>query len=297
MKKWIAALLSAAMFAGSVPVDMLTVKAEGAKTEDAAAAIEDTAYGILDHSVKGKKITPGSGFSIQSHKASGGYGDFYGAGYTILKENATTTYYLIGTKGIVKSFYTESGTAPKLELLFNCSLDTPYEIYKVKNPETGKYDIYNANTNTYHEYGLDDCYTAISSRTILAGEYGSNLIFAKKDGMLGLIDERGIMIYRTIYSSIDPYSNCLIGWVKDSSGSSCAILTEDGHTDGDRLYDTIDKGVYNDCVLAVKDQGKYALLFKDTLKLMTDFKYSSVSFMTYEDRYYMVCSYWEEETD
>lgn len=297
MKKWIAALLTAAMLAGSVPADMLAVKAEGAKSEGAAVTIEDTAYGILDNSVKGKKITPGSGFSIQSHKLSSGYGDFYGAGYTIVRENATGTYYLIGTKGIVKSFYTGNDTAPKLELLFNCSLDTPYEIYKVKNPETGKYDIYNANTNTYHEYGLDDCYTAVSSRTILAGEYGCNLIFAKRDGKLGLIDERGIMIYGTIYSSINPYSNCLIGWVKDSTGSSCAILTEDGSTDGERLYDTIDKGVYKDYVLAVKNQGKYALLFKDTLKLMTDFMYSSVSFMTYENRYYMVCSYWEEVTD
>ena len=280
IKRFLAIILTLALTAGIIPVG-----AVNAVENLSFVQIEDTAYGVLDTDVKAKKITLSDGYSFVTHNM-----DFddqwsnYGEGYAIVSDNST--YYLVGTEGVVKSFYTDDGTEPTLTRIFDYSLKTPYAVYRVKNPETGKYDVFNANTCEYFEYNADDIFAFKNMSYTGESDYAHTLIRVEIDGKYGVLNNKGQMIYQANYIDINTYGNCLMGKIESYS---YAILTADGSSDGSRsfyTYETLDK-----YVLAVQEKTEpynWAAVSKKNGSVATDFLYDKIQLAESNGFYYVV---------
>lgn len=299
MKRITSLLLTVIMIFSVVTCLPITTASAVEEGLTSVATVEPTSYGVLDLDVAATKVTIGEGYHLYSHDVdTGGYGE----GYAIVKEVNSPTFYLVGTKGVVKKFYTENEKEPKLTLLREYSIDTPFAIYKVYNPETEKYDIYNANTCKYFEYGAD--YYSFYSKY----DYTRKTICIEKDGKYGLLNSKGEMLYSPVYVNISENKNCFVGFNNESGNSHddgwYVILSNNGTTSGTKLYRDI-LGIDN-IVFAVHelhsetpndiDHTNWALLNSD-LTLMTDFIYNDVQIAEYNGTYYRVCSRVYEETD
>lgn len=305
LKRIVALVLILTIFMGIVPFNFVN-----AETQDYPIKVENTDYGIFDSDVVAKKITLGDGFSFISHKVDYlNSWDNLGDGYAIVREDSTSTYYLVGTEGIVKSFYTDDGALPRLSLVFNYSPDTPYAVYKVKNPETGKYDVFNANTCEYFEYNADEIlgFNRVYSDST---SYCRCLARIEIDGKYGILSNSGKVIYSPIYDGIDYYENCLIGTVRtkieDETGGvyhdyKCTILSNDGSVSGNKFYSEYKEE--DNIVFAVKkltedeDLNDWAIISPDNPSLLTDYKYRDVEIAKINDSYYRIGSQLFEATD
>ncbi len=282
-----------------------TLRVKAATIEEglsSVAVVDQTAYGVLDTDVKAYKVTLGEEYYLHSHKVN--YNpkwDNYGEGFVLVEDEAGTTFYLVGTKGVVKSFYSDDGTEPRFSLLNTYSIDFPYALYRVYNPETEKYDVYNANTCHYYDYALD----AVTSYSQYASSYDyvKNVFEIEKDGKYGIINYKGQMLYSPIYDDIYLYKNGFIGACRSENDlMQYAVLSKNGVTSGTQYYDQY--LAYDSTLFAVSDietdnssdYKDWALLNKD-LTLMTDFLYSSVSIAECDGIYYRVCSTYYEETN
>lgn len=259
------------------------------------ATVQRVGYGVYDTDVVATKVSIGEGYTSTA--------DAYGEGYVIVRNSDYSTYYLVGTKGVVKAFDSDEGR-PELTLINEYSADNPYALYRVYNPETQKYDLYNANTCQYYEYALDELYSyAFYSSSI---EYAKNTIRIKKDGKYGLVNNKGQMLYSPMYSNIYCYENGFIGYYKDDDNNSCcALLSNKGTTTGREKYD--DCLIKDKIIFAVSDvepgetwdteDYKDWALVDSNLKLMTGFDYHNVEILQSNGMYYRVCSVRYEEID
>ena len=306
MKRVLCFLLSLVMVVSifvNVPATVITASAieEGLSS---VATVEPTAYGVLDTEVKATKVTLGKGYYLNSNVVDyNTQWDNYGEGYILVEDEAGTTFYLVGTEGVVKSFYSDSGEKPRFTLINEYSIDNPHALYRVYNPKTEKYDFYNANTCQYYEYGADEVTPYSWS---YSSEYAKNTIKVKIDGKYGLINNKGQMIYSPVYEDIFDYENCFVGAFEDANGyRRYALLSNNGSTSGTKLYD--EYLIYDDILFAVSDievgeifetadYMDWALINND-LSLMTDFIYSDVEIAESNGTYYRVCSRAFEETD
>ncbi len=281
MKRIISLFLTAVIVFGIVTCLPFTTVSAVEEGLTSVATVEPTSYGVLDTDVAATKVTIGEGYTLHSHDVmTGGYGE----GYVIVKETNSPTYYLVGTKGVIKKFYTESENEPKLTLLREYSMDTPFAVYKVYNPETDKYDIYNANTCEYFEYGADNYFFYNKY------DYTKSTIKIEKDGKYGLLNNKGEVLYSAIYEKIYEEKNCFLAWYRNKNGYiDYAILSNNGTTSGTKYYhEFLEK---DDIIFAVNNETvfpKWALLNSD-LSLMTDYIYDDVQIAEYNGIYYRVC--------
>lgn len=302
LKRIVALVLILTIFMGIVPFNFVN-----AETQDYPIKVENTDYGIFDSDVVANQITLEDGYSFVSHQVDFSYiWDNFGDGYAIVCDNSTLTYYLVGTKGVVKSFYTDDGTKPSLSPVFNeYSADTPYAVYSVKNPETGKYDVFNANTCEYFEYSADRIYAYNNIIYDTDPDYCRCLARIEKNEKYGILNNSGKMIYNPIYNEIYDYKNCLIGRVSTITDGvrydKYAILSNDGGVSGNKFYsEYIEK---NDIVFAVKELteeehlNEWAVISPDNPILLTDYKYRYVKIVKFNDSYYRIGSQLFEAID
>jgi len=280
LKRFPAIILILALTVGIIPAGTVSA-AENLNF----VQIEDTPYGVLDTDVKAKKITLSEGYSFVTHDMN--FDDQwsnYGEGYAIVSDGST--YYLVGTEGVVKSFYTDEGTKPRLTRLFDYSMKTPHAVYKVENPETGKYDVFNANTSEYYEYNADEIYAFDNILYESDPDYARSLIRVKINGKYGVLNNKGKMIYQAIYTDIYEYGNCLMG---RESAYNYAILTADGSSDGEKYY--YEHTSLDGYVLAVKektDPYNWAAVSKKNGSVVTDFIYSKVQLAGVRGFHYVI---------
>ncbi|MGN1418886.1 MAG: leucine-rich repeat domain-containing protein, partial [Acutalibacteraceae bacterium] len=282
-------------------------------------SVENTTYGVLDPDVSAKKITLNDDFYFVSHQidyenlqGNRKSNDQYGEGYAIVAQYNKKGYYLVGIHGLVKYF--SSSEVPKLSLIDKYSQDFPYAIYEVYNPDTEKYDIYNASNGEYYEYGLDDiCYD--DTNVLRESEYCKKLTVIEKDGKYGIMDNKGVVLYAPEFSEISGYKNCILGTVikryTDEYGDSSydysyAILSNDGKSSPKQLYKAL--GAYDGVICAVSmDEKNYAAISVKNLSVLTDYKYdfgiynsnqdvSSLNRVKYQGHYYIVGHYKEAYT-
>lgn len=266
--------------------------------------IEETSYGVLDVDVKATKITlPEEYYTIVSHEKDYWF-DSSEEGYIIAKEKGVDAYCLVGSKGIAKRFLCDE--VPRVYALTKYSDAFPYALFTVYNPETEKYDVYNASSGEYMEHGLDESPVTFTS-TCYDGEqydYFKSLIRVKKDSKYGVMDNKGKIIYRPIYDGISHYKNCLVGTVRGVyDGYGYTLLSKDGKSSQEIIYDDIT--VYDDIVFAISDEsGLFAAISVDTLNTITDFKYQDyanydgrMDCLEYNGKYYLVGEYYEVYSD
>ena len=266
--------------------------------------VEDTNYGVLDTDIKAKKLTFGEDYLFTSHIIDYQYKTAeFGEGYAIMEHNELSGYYLVGIKGLVKSF--NSSEEPELTLLKEHSQYFPYDIYKVKNPDTGKYDIYNANSGEYYEYGLDVVYNCVDPYDLY--EYSRNVLMVQKDNKYGIINNKGKMIYTPAFNDIRAFKNCMVGYdekeVQTEYGTIAeyyyTILSNDGRLSQNKAYRYFYYGEDYQ-VLAVSNGEHVAGLSAKTLRIITDFKYKYVKvnyvkdYMTYNGHTYRLVHYIEK---
>lgn len=257
--------------------------------------IERTSYGVLDTDVVATKFNEGDNYDIV-YPTDDDWSYQYESHATpcvIIREaydGELYKYYLVSTKKIVKTYIAEE--APKIDLWFGKVDDyADYSIYRVYNPETKLYDVYNATTDTYYEYGLDSiCETDRYANY----EYWEDCYEVCKDGKYGLLNQKGEMIYEPYYYEIRYYANCALGYVETSDSynhTDYALLANDGSTDGKKAYDSFvsdtDDEIYASKII---DYGPYALVDRTTLKVYTDYIYKKVEIKEVNGVKYLLCS-------
>ncbi len=294
LKKGICFILSLLVLVGVVPVAQVASADASLNLYD----ITSTNYGVIDKDVVATRFAEGEGYDIVYPPNPADYEESefsFATPCVIIREandGSTYKYSLVSSHRVVKTYLATEN--PRIDII--SGMDTfgnfsSYCIYRVYNSQTGKYDVYNANTDTYYEYGLDSVSMIINSG-YLTYDYWSGSYIAEKDSKYGLLDKTGKMIYEPIYKSIRFYKNCAIGRIDGGEyDNNMAILSNDGRTDGKKFYVS---GIWqDDYLLGVRnyntaDELKYAAISPKTLKVITDYKYHEYRVATYKNVPYMV---------
>ena len=289
MKRIIACLLSLLLVVGVLPLAQ-PVLADGSLN---LYDITSTNYGVIDKDVVATRFAEGEGYDIVYPPNPADYEESEFAFATpcvIIREKYdanTYKYSLVSSHRVVKTYLATQ--EPEIDLIscMDHNGNYPdYSIYRVSNPQTGKYDVYNANTDTYYEYGLD--YIVSTYTDYCYYDYWSGYFWVQKDGKEGLLDKTGKMLYEPIYNDVRYYKNCAVGWATVNSSSQMAILSNNGKTSGTVFYYT---GVWqDDYLLGVRssDNYNYAAISPTTLKVLTEFKYKNCKTATYLNTPYLV---------
>lgn len=253
--------------------------------------IERTSYGVLDTDVVATKFIEGDNYDIvyPTDSALNKY-ESHATACVIIREaydGELYKYYLVSTKKIVKTYIADE--APEIDLWSDSY--AAYSIYRVYNPETKLYDVYNATTDTYYAYGLDSIINADGYR-YYSFEYWKDCYEICKDDKYGLLNPKGEMIYEPYYYDIEYYANAATGAVKNDNGyTDFAILANDGSTDGKKLYDSFVRDNNFEIYASKKgDYGPYALVDKTTLKVYTDYIYKKVELKEVNVVTYLLCT-------
>ncbi len=305
-KRTLATVMTVIMILTCVPFASLSQVDWGVFSAGALSpvTIEETSYGVLDVDVKATKITlPEEYYTIVSHEKDYWF-DSSEEGYIIAKEKGVDAYCLVGSKGIAKRFLCDE--VPRVYALTKYSDAFPYALFTVYNPETEKYDVYNASSGEYMDHGLDEQPSTFTSMSYenQRYDYFKSLIRVKKDSKYGVMDNKGKIIYRPIYDGIAHYKNCLVGTVRGVyDGYGYTLLSKDGKSSQNTVYDDIT--IYDDIVFAISDEsGLFAAISVDTLNTITDFKYEDhgnydgwMDCVEYNGKYYIVGNYYEVYSD
>ena len=296
LKKGICFILSLLVLVGVVPVAQVASADASLNLYD----ITSTNYGVIDKDVVATRFAEGEGYDIVYPPNPADYEESefsFATPCVIIREaydGSTHKYSLVSSHRVVKTYI--AAEEPEIELM--SGMDSygnfsSYCVYRVYNPETEKYDVYNANSDTYCEYGLDFV-SLIANAGYHIYSYWSECFIAKKGELLGLLDKTGRMIYEPIYEDINFYKNCATGFISgDEYDNDMAILSNDGRVDGKKFYVT---GIwFAEHLLAVRDRDtsgdlKYAAISPYTLKILTDFKYGSCVASQYNGVLYLVGS-------
>ena len=258
--------------------------------------IERTSYGVLDTDVVATKFNEGDNYDIvyPTDSSLNNY-ESYATPCVIIREaydGELYKYYLVSTKRIVKTYISDE--VPVIELWSDrADSCADYSIYRVYNPETKLYDVYNAITDTYYEYGLDSIFEVGGNFSNIF-EYWEDCYEVCKDGKYGLLNQKGEMIYEPYYYDIRYYANCALGYVETSDSynhTDYVLLANDGSTDGKKAYDSFvsdtDDEIYASKII---DYGPYALVDKNNLKVYTDYIYNDVKVKEINGVKYLLCS-------
>lgn len=250
LKRLLSAFLCVSMFCGSSGVVTAAQAAEVLPEGiDALPFVfEETDYGVDKEGVLAHALrVTDEDTSIEAVESGGGM--------VILRkalEGDTDTLYLVGQYGLVKSFEAADTDSdwkavddywgskdqwagiPAVSLIgVNKSYDgVCYDsLYTVKNPQNNTYDIYNPVTGIYYEYGLEASPDGI---------YGTAVYRVKKDGMYGIMDAKGKMVYEPQYDSIDTMDSLPVLYaVKDDK---FGFLDFKGILDGECRYTELSDG-------------------------------------------------------
>lgn len=137
-------------------------------------------------------------------------------------------------------------------------------LYKILNPDTGKYDVLNASTGAYYEYGLDDIYSL--------AYYGkpTRSLGIIKDGKYGLMNLHGEIIYETKYEEIRAVAGVTNAGVTHYISSSKehgqykqALFNDAGSLSGEYLYESVQSYEDDTVVICETDDG-YGVLDAET---------------------------------
>lgn len=186
-----------------------------------------TEYGIKNELVSAAKVKLNSNTSVIDI--------INNLGVMLLKDG--DRYYLVGRGGeVIKSWQTEeTGNAPGIEICYypdvwseGISLSRgerayPYNLVQVKDPDTGKYDIYNADTGEYHSCQADSLSSfSYDEGAFLTATYGDKV---------ALISPTGRRTYdKTLFEEIEfvtLYNDVLYFKAKGESGKY-VIISSDG---------------------------------------------------------------------
>lgn len=262
--------------------------------------VEETDYAVHAEGVKAKKIMLKEDTSAE-FRGIGYYSDdpYINDGCFFIddeKDDGSIVNYLVGKKGLVKSFTSKSdenkaSVTPVPDVEYADDARFPDELYAIYNPETGKMDLYNQTKDVYYDYAADAIEaTYYGSRYGIGGigtnDYEIGLIVYKKNNKLGLLDCEGKVLYEPIYDSINGYKNALVGY---REGGIYTILSRDGTTDGNAQFRDVLSA--NGIVWGAKvdTNGSYYcnLYDPDTLQKLIDVEYASDAwFYHYRNRYY-----------
>ncbi len=293
LKKGICFILSLLVLAGVIPAAQVAVADASLNLYD----ITSTNYGVIDKDVVATRFAEGEGYEIVYPENPDDYeeSDYaYATPCVIIREaydGSTYKYSLVSSHRVVKTYLATE--KPKIQLLSMMDDNGNYPaycIYRVYNPQTGKYDVYNANSDTYYEYGVDQVVSVCSFGCNY--EYWSDCYQVTKDSKYGMLDKTGKMIYEPIYKEVRFYKNCGIGWGTGGEyDNKMAILSSDGRTDGKKFYVS---GIWQDeYLIGVRDRNtadelKYAAISPKTLKVLTDYKYHKYFTASYNGTPYLI---------
>ena len=294
LKKGICFILSLLVLVGVVPVAQVALADASLNLYD----ITSTNYGVIDKDVVATRFAEGEGYDIVYPPNPADYEESefsFATPCVIIREaysGDTYKYSLVSSHRVVKTYLaTESPRIDIISGMDSFGNFSSYCIYRVYNSQTGKYDVYNANTDTYYEYGLDSV-SMIINAGYLTYDYWSGSYVVEKDSKYGLLDKTGKMIYEPIYEKIYFYKNCATGFIPgEEFDNDVAILSNDGRTDGKKFYVSVFS--IDNYLLGVRDRNtanelKYAAISPTTLKVLTDYKYHEYRVATYKNVPYMV---------
>ena len=293
LKKGICVILSLLVLVGVVPVAQVASADASLNLYD----ITSTNYGVIDKDVVATRFAEGDGYKIVYPENPDDYeaSDYaYATPCVIIREaydGSAYKYSLVSSHRVVKTYVATE--KPRIELLSMMDDNGNYPaycIYRVYNPQTGKYDVYNANSDTYYEYGVDQVISVCTPGCNY--EYWTDCYQVMKDSKYGMLDKTGKMIYEPIYKEVRFYKNCGIGWGTGGEyDNKMAILANDGRTDGKKFYVS---GIWHDNYLVgVRDRNtanemKYAAISPKTLKVLTDYKYHKYHTASYQGTPYLI---------
>lgn len=287
--RMIAFLMTFIIIIMEIPMHTLAANVEG-KGAEYPFTFEKTDYGVQSEDVTAYKM------EIMDQNAEVLESEFWGKGFTFVKKDigsGKAEFYLTGVKGCAAKFIGDSSYIPSVgEVVtpetqswldeYGLSADGhgentsfPYSIYSIKNPETGKYDLFNASTGEYYDYQLDE----------QAARLGES-IRIKKDGLYGLVDDKGELLYKAIYNDIDVYSSYDENqisyydsgvYIAVNDDSEMAVLTASGSTSGNTFYE--ETTGQSGGLIGVKAQGKWSVLSLETGEYIhdTEGKYDELS--------------------
>ena len=293
MGKLVSVLLSIIIMM-SVVISTPTVAA-AEESDTLPFVFEDTDYGVEDDSVTAKKI------SIKDKDAKfilpGEYSDFNRCCFLVEKQisNNERIYYLISKHGLVKSFKTDCSDDHPIEIRSTKNTSGadnsghfPYDLYTILNPETDKYDLYNATLNKYYSYEADSImaitdemnrvYPEAFSR---GADYALGFLTIEKDGKYGLLKNSGELFHKAEFSKITGYKNCLAG--KTESGY--ILMDYDGKNT--QSFNCVDLAVdYNVVFGAIYDEDILcrSIIDVDSLKEFPG-RYDEVHLYYYKNQY------------
>lgn len=225
-RKKTAALLAAMTVISGMPDCAASV--EEAKAADLPFIVEDTDYGIKNSLIKAKKLT----LTDENAYIEWDERDFAFVMYT--PEEGESMAYLVGVKGHVASYnLTEEKEEPRVEMVSSYLLAEGGClgcVYKIQDPVSLKWDLYNAATGEFYPYQMDEI------------DRVGECIIVEKDGLEGLAAQDGKMLYEPCYESVFVSKSAPAGCVNVYEGKKddkYAVLTSNGSTDGQVFYDFV----------------------------------------------------------
>ena len=283
-KHIIVLLLIISILVAEIPIALLKTE-HTARASELPFDFEPTSYGVQDSRIVANKLVITGKYAEMSDVVK--YRDEYGNsvyGFAFINDwpdgGSEGTCYLVGVAGCTASYkITVDSPEPKASCVYspyvyvdgiNWKEEFSGAVYSIRDPGTGKYDLYNAATGFFDPCQMDS----------IGGIGRNGGILVQKDGLYGLADGNGKIIYEPLYDTIkfnndDDY---FIG----KKGDSYAVLTLNGVSSGTDFYEEYSSsyrfysgGEYR--LLAVKKGQKWGVLSLDTGMLLSECKYSSVS--------------------
>ncbi len=259
-RKKTAALLAAMTVISGMPDCAASV--EEAKAADLPFIVEDTDYGIKNSLIKAKKLT----LTDENAYIEWDERDFAFVTYT--PEEGESMAYLVGVKGHVASYnLTEEEEEPRVEMVSSYLLAEGGClgcVYKIQDPVSLKWDLYNAATGEFYPYQMDEIYEYWGGGRV----WREHSIIVEKDGLQGLAAQDGKLLYEPYYEYVSLLEDSVptesVGVFQGKKDGKYAVLTSNGSTDGKIFYDEIRGPFYygQKCILGVGQNAKWNRLWE-----------------------------------
>lgn len=216
--------------------------AAGNREEQGPYTASTTDYGIRNDLVTGVRVDLNANTTVIE--------EYRNLGVLLLREQVSSSYkyYLVGRGGEVVHSW-ETGSASKAPELFvfqypHPEMETeevkcfersyPHHLFGVKDPATGKYDVFNPDTGIYYEHQAD---RLESYGTYKAGAYP----VAFKDNLRTLLTAEGDMAYDVCYTDIQLFTQLgdVCYFIAETQSGKNVLLSSNGMVQTDE-YDGIE---------------------------------------------------------
>ena len=296
-RRAVSIFLMIALFIAMIPSYLFGGRTYAA-SDDGPYTKEWTQAGIKNDLVFGYRIKLNSNTTVVKKMSN--------LGVLILREKLSSTsykFYLVGKDGEVKKTWStkDASSAPYTEVFYTpidpeeglLNLDGekayPYNLMSVKDPNTGKVDIYNPDTGDYYSHQMDGATAYLYD--------GGAYPVGTKGGKYTVLTPDGDIAYSDLYFDrieyITMYDNVLyFSGIDDlDSGEECTVLSSDGkltpqggyastYSIGFALGQTEYEGGITDKYIFMYDEsGKYRVLDGSTGKYIGgSTKYNEISY-------------------